>query len=68
MEDILFKYTNGVNVISNQWMKDGEGIRMGNNLYLSHNDYHALMKVLDMQKTRWGRFQLWFNRVVKKHF
>lgn len=45
--DNLFKYTNGVNVISNQYIED---------------------RVLEMQKTRWGRFQLWFNRVIKKHF
>jgi hypothetical protein len=62
----LFKYSNGVDIIPNEWMTDGKGVKMGNKLYLSTNDYNALKKNLEMQKTRWGRFQLWLKRIMKK--
>jgi hypothetical protein len=62
----LFKYSNGVDIIPNEWMTDGKGVKMGNKLYLSTNDYNALKKNLEMQKTRWGRFKLWLKRMKKK--
>ena len=66
MKDNMFLYNNGIDVIPNEYMQDGKGIRIGRKLYLSTNDYNALKKNLEMQKTRWGRFQLWLKRIKNK--
>lgn len=65
MNNNLFLHINGIDVIHNQHMEGGKGIQMGRVLYLSTNDYNALRKKLEMQSTRWGRFQLWLKRVNK---
>lgn len=62
----MFKYTNGIDVIPNDYMEDGNGIKIGNKLYMSTNDYNALKERLEMEKTRWGRFRLWLRRMKKK--
>ena len=65
MSDNLFLRNNGIDVVPDQHMEDGRGIQIGRKFYLSTSDYNALKKNLDMQSTRWGRFQLWLKRVKK---